>query len=69
MTASVTEKATSAWPSEEFEAIQLNGRVGTRLLSETDRVRVWEIRLAPGERIGFHRHRDGRHASLRLWQR
>src|SRR5260370_18877383 len=26
------------------------------LLSETDRVRVWEIRLAPGERIGFHRH-------------
>jgi quercetin dioxygenase-like cupin family protein len=28
----------------------------TRLLSETDHVRVWEIRLAPGERIGFHRH-------------
>jgi beta-alanine degradation protein BauB len=25
-------------------------------LSETERVRVWEIRLAPGERIGFHRH-------------
>ena len=56
MTASVTEKATSAWPSDEFVANQLNGRVGTRLLSETDRVRVWEIRLAPGERIGFHRH-------------
>ena len=56
MTANVTEKATSDWPSEEFEANQLNGRVGTRLLSETDRVRVWEIRLAPGERIGFHRH-------------
>jgi hypothetical protein len=30
--------------------------VGTRLLSENARVRVWEIRLAPGERIGFHRH-------------
>src|SRR6516165_6884944 len=56
MTASMTEKATSAWPSDEFVANQLNGRVGTRLLSETDRVRVWEIRLAPGERIGFHRH-------------
>jgi len=59
MTASVIEKATSAWPSsirEEFEKNQLNGRVGTRLLSETDRVRVSEIRLAPGERIGFHRH-------------
>ena len=59
MTASVIEKAALAWPSsfrEEFKANQLNGRVGTRLLSETDRVRVWEIRLAPGERIGFHRH-------------
>src|SRR5260370_11133526 len=41
---------------EEFEANKLNGGVGTRVLSETDRVRVWEIRLAPGERIGFHRH-------------
>jgi mannose-6-phosphate isomerase-like protein (cupin superfamily) len=59
MTASVIQKATSAWPSsirEEFEANQLNGRVGTRLLSEADRVRVWELRLAPGERLGFHRH-------------
>ena len=26
------------------------------LLSENERVRVWIIRLAPGERIGFHRH-------------
>ena len=25
-------------------------------MSETDRVRVWSIRLRPGERIGFHRH-------------
>ena len=59
MTANVIEEVEPAWPStirEEFEANQLNGRVGTRLLSETDRVRVWEIRLAPGERIGFHRH-------------
>ena len=53
------EKAEPVWPSfirKEFEANQNNGQVGTRLLSETDRVRVWEIRLAPGERIGFHRH-------------
>src|SRR6202162_2414664 len=59
MTANVIEQAVPAWPSiirEEFEANKRNGRVGTRLLSETDRVRVWEIRLAPGERIGFHRH-------------
>ena len=53
------EKAAPVWPNfirQEFEANQNNGQVGTRLLSETDRVRVWEIRLAPGERIGFHRH-------------
>ena len=25
-------------------------------LSETDRLRVWTIRLKPGERFGFHRH-------------
>src|SRR6201993_2503008 len=30
--------------------------VGTTLLSENERTRVWIIRLAPGERIGFHRH-------------
>ena len=53
------EKVAPVWPSfirEEFEANQNNGQVGTRLLSQTDRVRVWEIRLAPGERIGFNRH-------------
>src|SRR5215831_11323478 len=59
MATNTNEKVVPVWPSsirEEFERDQLNGRVGTRLLSETDRVRVWEIRLAPGERIGFHRH-------------
>jgi quercetin dioxygenase-like cupin family protein len=47
------------WPdaiAREFERNQDNPCVGTRLVSETDRVRVWEIRLRPGERIGFHRH-------------
>ena len=33
-----------------------NGCVGSTLLSENEKVRVWIIRLAPGERIGFHRH-------------
>lgn len=59
MSVDVTEKGRAVWPEAirtEFEANQFNGRVGTRLLSETERVRVWEIRLAPGERIGFHRH-------------
>jgi quercetin dioxygenase-like cupin family protein len=50
-----------AWPpaiAVEFERERQNnnGCVGTTLLSESDRVRVWIIRLAPGERIGFHRH-------------
>jgi hypothetical protein len=49
----------SDWPSvvqADFAANHCNPRVGTRLLSANDRVRVWEIRLKPGERIGFHRH-------------
>ena len=40
----------------ERESRQKNGCVGSQLLSETDKVRIWIIRLAPGERIGFHRH-------------
>jgi beta-alanine degradation protein BauB len=51
----------SAWPAAiaaefEREKSNHNGCVGTTLLSEDERVRVWIIRLAPGERIGFHRH-------------
>ncbi|MCC6776946.1 MAG: hypothetical protein IT537_09965 [Hyphomicrobiales bacterium] len=51
----------SAWPPEiaaelEREQKSPNPCVGSVLVSETDRVRVWMIRLAPGERIGFHRH-------------
>jgi quercetin dioxygenase-like cupin family protein len=30
--------------------------VGTRLLLGNDRLRVWEVRLEPGERAPFHRH-------------
>lgn len=40
----------------EFLAAVGNGRVGTRLVSQTDKVRVWLLTLAPGERIGFHTH-------------
>ena len=46
----------SALVLEEFWARQNKGHVGTSLLAETDLVRVWETRLRPGERIGFHRH-------------
>src|ERR1700730_13427349 len=49
----------SDWPKhlkDEFERNKDNGRVGNTLLSETDRVRVWNITLKPGERLGFHKH-------------
>ncbi len=32
------------------------GPIGTRMLFENDRVRVWEVRLAPGEQGEVHRH-------------
>ena len=51
------------WPSaaatmttelqKEFAARAGDGRVGNKLLSETDRVRVWAIELKPGQRLGF----------------
>jgi predicted metal-dependent enzyme (double-stranded beta helix superfamily) len=32
------------------------GDIGTKLLLENDRVRVWEVRLAPGEEGAVHQH-------------
>lgn len=40
----------------EFTRNAFNPCVGQVLLSAGDRARVWYIRLAPGERLGFHRH-------------
>jgi beta-alanine degradation protein BauB len=40
----------------EFVAHAGNGQVGSRLVSEMERVRVWLLHLKPGERIGFHTH-------------
>src|ERR1700726_1198276 len=66
MALTMTDKAAARndrteWPAalqKEFarEAKSPNGCVGSELVSETDRVRVWTIRLKPGERFGFHRH-------------
>ncbi|MET3410428.1 Cupin domain protein [Methylobacterium sp. UNC300MFChir4.1] len=42
--------------AQEYAAARDNGCVGTRLLSEDHRSRVWTIVLAPGDRIGFHTH-------------
>lgn len=41
---------------EELERASMNGRVGDRMVSESDRVRVWLIELQPGERLPFHSH-------------
>ena len=40
----------------ELASSEFNGRVGSQLVSETERVRIWHLELAPGQRIGFHRH-------------
>jgi quercetin dioxygenase-like cupin family protein len=66
MAMSMTDKSTTysektAWPAalqQEFEreAQSNNPCVGSELVSESDRVRVWTIRLKPGQRFGFHRH-------------
>jgi hypothetical protein len=47
------------WSAElraEFARNEFNGQVGTTLLSQSDRVRVWSITLGPGERLPAHRH-------------
>jgi hypothetical protein len=47
------------WPDRlktEFDEHADDGHVGSRLLSQNARVRVWEIRLSPGQRWHAHRH-------------
>lgn len=47
------------WPEglhAEMVAQSQNGCVGSTLVSETDRVRVWHLHLPPGKRCPFHRH-------------
>lgn len=49
------------WPEERREEIVANWRsrqVGSRIVSETDTVRVWHLVLQPGERAPFHRHAE-----------
>jgi beta-alanine degradation protein BauB len=46
----------SDFPEELARAAE-NFVVGSRLLYEDGRIRVWDITLAPGERLPFHRHR------------
>lgn len=47
------------WTSElraEAQSESLNGRVGSTLVNETDRYRIWLISIEPGERLPFHTH-------------
>jgi beta-alanine degradation protein BauB len=41
---------------EELAAAPDNRDIGTSVLFENERVRVWEVRLQPGERGPFHLH-------------
>ena len=42
-------------PTEVDSARELGG-IGSRVIYEDDRVRVWFLKLAPGERSAIHRH-------------
>jgi beta-alanine degradation protein BauB len=59
-TSSVTAGANfSGWSAsliEELKSAPDNGKIGTRLLSECSTARIWEVRLAPAQRLGFHHH-------------
>ncbi|WP_431285757.1 cupin domain-containing protein [Humitalea sp. 24SJ18S-53] len=51
--------APAAWPEAlraDFLADQCSGVVGSVLVSETEGLRVWHLRLPPGKRCNFHRH-------------
>jgi quercetin dioxygenase-like cupin family protein len=56
--AEVTEEGTfdPAEFQEELAVAAGNREVGTRLWFENDRIKVWEVDLAPGERGPFHAH-------------
>ena len=41
---------------QELAEAPTNNAVGTSQLFENDAVRVWEVRLVPGERTPFHAH-------------
>lgn len=55
----MSDNPRAQWPKElqdDIEKNALNGVVGSVLVSETDRVRVWHLHLPAGKRCSFHRH-------------
>ena len=54
-----TQTSRAEWPKDlqaAFEDGEFSGCVGTVLVSETDKVRVWHLHIPKGGRCGFHRH-------------
>ena len=59
LTGVVSATGFEGWPDAvraDFVANSRKARVGSKLLSTDDRVRIWSIELEPGERLGAHRH-------------
>ncbi|MEL7462610.1 MAG: DUF1330 domain-containing protein [Pseudomonadota bacterium] len=55
----LTTTGFEGWSEEirrEFRDNVYNGKIGTDLVFENDRVRVWHMTLAPGEKMPVHRH-------------
>jgi hypothetical protein len=49
----------AGWPADlqqAYEDGRESGVVGTVLVSETEKVRVWHLSIPAGKRCGFHRH-------------
>jgi hypothetical protein len=42
--------------ASELDAAPDNHEVGSRILLENDRVRIWDLDLQPGDRLPFHCH-------------
>src|SRR5437762_12662023 len=40
----------------ELATAEENHEIGTRVLFENDRIRVWDLSVDPGERLPFHCH-------------
>lgn len=55
----IIERLPPEWSDDlkkEFACNRLNGCVGNILLSESDRARIWKLKLNPGERVPVHCH-------------
>lgn len=41
---------------DELKNASTNGNVGSKMVSESERARVWLIEMQPGDRLPFHTH-------------